>query len=598
MKKNATFRLFLSFLKGSVRYFAAGVLASLLMTGADLAIPQMIRISVDSLIGDAPLDLPAPFLALAGRLGGQAYWKDHLYLVALAVCLLAAAGAFFRWLSTCMNTRGGESLTKNLQDRLFHKILHLPFEWHLAHPAGDIIQRCTSDVQHVRSFCADQVYELFRTILLIVLAISFMSSMQGTLTLITMGFVPLIAGYSLFFHSRIGKQFQACDENEGILSAIAQENLMGVRVVRAFGAEAAEEEKFRKQNTYYTGLWIRLCVLLSWFWGLGDLASSLQVLTVVMAGALFCIRGTMTVGAYLAFISYNAMLVMPIRQLGRMIAEMSKTGVSVRRIGEILEAESEPEEEEEVPFPDGDIVFSHVSFRFGTEKVLDDVSFTVKRGQTVGILGSTGSGKSTLMHLLLRLYSLPGDQGTITIGGVDIRTIPLHVLRTHIGMVLQEPFLFSRTIGENIQIAGPRSREELGRAVRLSALTETIESFPEGYDTLVGERGVTLSGGQKQRAAIARMLMQKGDICVFDDSLSAVDAQTDSQIRHALSGNLKGATVFLIAHRISTIMDADRIFVLHRGRLAEEGTHASLTAAGGIYQRIFALQTAAGEEDA
>ena len=341
MKQKSERRLFLSLLDGSRRYFILGILAALLMTFCDMLIPQMLRVTVDSCIGDAEPELPAALSAAFAAAGGRVWLKGHLWAAALAVVLTAALGALFRWFSTLENAKGGEQLVKTAHDRLYSHIVRLPYAWHMSHAAGDIIQRCTSDVNMLKEFCSEQLYNLVRVVLMIALALGFMAAMHVGLTLAVLAFVPLIAGYSTFFMFRVRDQFTQCDENEGLLSAIAQENLTGVRVVRAFGAEAREDRKFRAQNDVYTNAWMKLCVYLAWFWAFGDLASGLQVLTVVAAGAWLCVHGTLTPGSYLAFISYNGMLVWPIRTLGRMISELSKTEVSMHRIAEILNAEPE-----------------------------------------------------------------------------------------------------------------------------------------------------------------------------------------------------------------------------------------------------------------
>ena len=617
MKQKGERRLFLSLLDGSRRYFILGILAALLMTFCDMLIPQMLRVTVDSCIGDAEPELPAALSAAFAAAGGRVWLKGHLWAAALAVVLTAALGALFRWFSTLENAKGGEQLVKTAHDRLYSHIVRLPYAWHMSHAAGDIIQRCTSDVNMLKEFCSEQLYNLVRVVLMIALALGFMATMHAGLTLAVLAFVPLIAGYSTFFMFRVRDQFTQCDENEGLLSAIAQENLTGVRVVRAFGAEAREDRKFRAQNDVYTNAWMKLCVYLAWFWAFGDLASGLQVLTVVAAGAWLCVHGTLTPGSYLAFISYNGMLVWPIRTLGRMISELSKTEVSMHRIAEILNAEPEntgvavsgeetqaagavPEKPaQHIP----EIEFRHVSFAFGASRVLKDISFTVPPGSTVGILGSTGCGKSTLMHLLFRLYELPEENGAILLDGKDIREIPLRELRSRIGIVLQEPFLFSGTIGENIAItesgseaAGQKHRAEMDRVIRMASLTETLKAFPEGEETVVGERGVTLSGGQRQRVAIARLLTEHKPVMIFDDSLSAVDAETDSRIRKALREELGEATVFLISHRVSTLMYADRILVMQDGEIAESGTHEDLAARNGLYAKTWRLQSLPEEE--
>lgn len=604
MKRKEELSLLFSFLKGCRLYFFLGAAGALFMTFFDMLIPQMIRTAVDE--------------TLPGTAGGDVL----LNRVFLSVVLAAAAGALFRWFSTLMNALGGETLVRNMHNRLYCHTARLSFLWHSEHAAGDIIQRCTSDTAVIKNFCSEQLYNLVRVLLMIGAAMVFMFGMNVPLTLTIFAFVPLIVGYSTIFLFKVAEQFEKCDENEGVLSSITQENLTGVRVVRAFGAEAREEEKFRKQNNVYTDAWMKLCEILAWFWAFGDLASGLQVMAVVLLGAYFTVQGKLTAGEYLAFISYNAMLVWPIRTLGRMISEMSKSGVSLRRILDILSAEPEavdpPQEEpetvkskrdsepadmsaaadasEEEPAVE-DIDFKHVSFAFGKNEVLSDINVHVPAGSTVGIIGRTGCGKSTLMHLLLRLYELPADRGTIEIGGRDIRTMSLYELRKKAGIVLQEPFLFSRTIGENIAITGIEDEAKMQAAIEEACLAETVAEFPDGLNTKVGERGVTLSGGQKQRLAIARALTGREPVLIFDDSLSAVDAETDSRIRRTLREELGGHTVFLISHRITTLMHADMILCMEKGRIAECGTHDELVEKNGLYAHIWKLQSVPDADD-
>ena len=593
------------FLKGSKTYFAISIIATLMVNALDMVTPQVIRTTVDSIIGNEPLDVPAFVAELVDRAGGVGYLKTHLWVIGIVIALIALASAVCRYLNTLYNSKGSERFVKTMRNRLFSHIQRLPFSWHMKNQTGDIIQRCTSDVDMIKNFVSEQLTAVFRIVMMIVLSLSFMFAMNPKLTLVAACFVPVVVGYSTIFHSKIRDRFTECDENEGVLSTIAQENLTGIRVVRAFGREKFEKDRFEKQNNIYTDEWMKLCTVLSLFWGAGDLVSGLQIMLIVVLGSVFCVqgsyfcvRGEMTAGEFIAFVSYNTMLIWPVRSLGRTISEMSKASVSVERIRYIMNSEAEQDKPDAVtPDLNGDIEFKHVTFGYGDIPVLSDVSFTIPKGTTFGILGGTGSGKSTLMHLLNRLYDLPAENGQITISGVDIADMKGEWVREHIGMVLQEPFLFSRTIAENIGITKEHmSLGEIREAAAIACVDHSVMEFTRGYDTVVGERGVTLSGGQKQRTAIARMLVQKTPIMVFDDSLSAVDAQTDAMIRQALKEKLSEATVILIAHRVTTLMQADCIMVLDKGRIAEIGSHRELMEKHGIYRKIYDMQMTVEEE--
>ena len=590
------------FLRGSKRYFVIAILSAAVASLAEMINPQIIRIALDQVIaGLSTESLSRPVLALIERAGGTGYLRAHLYVMALAIVIVAAFGVLGQYFFRVCNTKGAETLVKSMRDRLYAHIARLPFGWHMKNRTGDIIQRCTSDIDTLKRFVSEQLTSVFRIVVLLILSMVFMFSMDPLLALIAFIPMPLIILYSIRFHHIIGAGFLDCDENEGKLSAMAQENLTGVRVVRAFGRERYERDRFEAHNEYYTGLWVKLSRVMSTYWSSADVFSGTQVLLVVVFGALFCIRGRMAPGEYVAFLSYNQMLVWPIRMLGRMISEMSKAGVSIERISYIMNSEEERDEPDAVDADmTGDIRFEHVNFGYeNSPQMLYDIDFTIPAGTTLGILGGTGSGKSTMMALLDKLYSVEPGKGRITIGGVDVRKIRTEHLRRHIGMVLQEPYLFSRTLEENIAITRPElSREEVREAARAACLDETIESFAKGYETFVGERGVTLSGGQKQRAAIARTLTQNTPIMIFDDSLSAVDTETDAKIRAALQKRFGTATVILISHRITTLSKADQILVLDKGRIAERGSHDELKAAGGIYQKIYEIQSGAGEEAA
>ena len=558
--------------------------------------PQIIRFTVDSVIGDKESQLPSLLMTALEQMGGWEALRQNIALCALAVLVCALFSGLFNYMSLMSLTRGTETFSKSLRDRLFAHIQRLPFKWHTDNFTGDIIQRCTSDVETVHTFIARHLIEIVRTVILVTSALALMFSMNGKLTLVSAAFIPFIILYSTLFHKRISKQFLHADEAEGALMVAVQENLTGVRVVRAFGREKHELDGLDKKLDAFTNKWIDLGYTYGFYWGIGDFATGSQLLAVVCTGALWAARGEMTLGELLAFIFYTQMLAGPVRTLGRTLSELSKTGVSLKRIREILDAPAE-NEPLDVLTPDlsADIEFKNVSFAYGEKEILSNISFKVPRGTTFGILGATGSGKSTVTYLLNRLYELPPDGGSIEIGGVDIRSISRNHLRRSVGLVLQEPFLFSKTIKENIEIASAsRDLDTVRKAAGIAAVDHTIMDFREGYHTMVGERGVTLSGGQKQRIAIARTLMLDCPIMVFDDSTSSVDMETDEKIRLALRESTGSATVILISHRINTLMLSDTIIVLQDGKIMQSGTHEELMNAEGTYRRVYKMQSGAG----
>ena len=586
------------FMKGSWRYFAASILCSMISSGTDMIIPQILRCAIDNIIGGSD-EMTSLVRTVTGWFGGTERLRRELWIVALAIMAVAAVKAVTQYVFRVSQTKASETLVKTMRDTLFTHIERLPYEWHMKNHTGDIIQRCTSDIDTLRRFISEQMTAVVRILIMLSMSMAFMFSMNVKLTLIALIPTPVIFLYSLIYQSRMRVRFRVCDESEGVLSSMAQENLTGVRVVRAFGRERYERDRFENHNEYYTGLWSTMGKMMSRFWSVSDTLSGIQVLLVIVVGAVFAVQGRMLAGEYVAFISYNSMMAWPVRQLGRTLSEMSRAGVSVERIRDIQNAEEEPDEQDALrPDMNGDISFEHVSFAYdGTTDVLNNIDFTMKAGSTLGILGGTGSGKSTLVLLLDKLYDIQKGRGSITISGIDIRDINTRYLRENIGMVLQEPFLFSATIAENIAITTEGVDMDKVRAAAAAAcLDEAVEGFAKGYDTFVGERGVTLSGGQKQRAAIARTLMKDTPIMIFDDSLSAVDMETDAKIRASLEKRFGTASIILISHRINTLSKADKIIVLDHGHIAEEGTHDQLKSSGGIYQRIYEIQSGGKEE--
>ena len=581
-------RLLARHLRPAASALLLGMGASLLLTLLRMAFTQVIRFTVDGvLLGDAS-GLPA----FAAQLSPGTQLA--------AACALAAAIALLQFgVSYIQDSRlpmGSERFVKSLRDALYSRIQRLPYSWHVQNSTGDIIQRCISDVEIVRAFVMDQLLELLGTLFMIVTCVVIMFTMNMKMALLATAFVPVIVGYSVLFFRHMSGRYEKADEAEGALSAVVQENLTGVRVVRAFGREKTELDKFREKNNRYTDLWLRLGDWMSAFYTLGDMMSILQVFAIVVLGVHLCVAGEVSLGVYLAFVSYTRELTLPVRRLGRTISEMSKANVSIDRLLYILESEEERSTETPAQADlHGEIRFEHVSFAYEEKQVLRDVSFSIPGGKTLGVFGGTGSGKSTIALLLARLYD--PDTGRITIGGVDTKDMDLGELRRGVGVVLQEPFLFSRTLAENIAITREdATREDVERAAQDACLDASVGEFVNGYETVVGERGVTLSGGQKQRTAIARTLLSGAPVMVFDDALSAVDAKTDEAIRTRLRTAAGGATLILIAHRVATLMQADRIIVLEDGQIVESGTPDELLAQGGAFARAAAMQAAMGEE--
>ena len=598
--KRSQTKLLLQFLEGSKLLFVLSILSSALMTLVDMLNPQIIRGTIDNAIGGKESQFPEWVNSIVEGLGGFSHIGQNLWIPALAIACLGLIRVAAQFGTTMLNTAGSEVLVKNMRDTLFSHISRLPYAWHMKNSTGDIIQRCTTDVDRIRTFVAEQLTTVFRITILIAMSLYFMFSMNVKMAIIATVPIPIILAYSVIFRKEMHTGFKKCDENEGLVSNIVQENLTGVRVVRAFANEKLEKERFKKQNDYYCSLWVHMGHVIGKFFSIQDILCGLQILLVTVFGAVLAVKGEMTSGEYVAFVSYNGMLSFPIRRLGRMLSEMAKAGVSLDRLAYIMDSEEEHDRPGAADYDmTGDIRFEGITFCYEEgHDILKDINIEIPAGSTLGILGGTGSGKSTLMLLLDKLYDIPEGRGRITIGGVDIRDIRTQHLRKNIAMVLQEPYLFSRSLKDNIGIANEHLQlKDIERAAEAACLTEAIEGFSEGYDTFVGERGVTLSGGQKQRTAIARALTQDAPIMILDDSLSAVDNKTDARIRASLEERFGTATIIIISHRITTLSKADKVVVLDKGRITEQGTPEELKTAGGIYQKIYEIQLGiSGEE--
>lgn len=579
-------------------HFLWALIATIMMVIIGFLTPLLLSEIVDSILGSEPFTMPDFLMNPINALGGRDFLRQNLWIPALALILMNVVNGVFTFIKGRSSAIASENIARKLRNDLYRHLQHLPFAYHVKAQAGELIQRCTSDVDTIRRFLAVQVMEVVNTVLMAVIAMSILLPRSVPITLYSLILVPPLFCFATWFFKMVHKSFEVADEADGVLNAVLQENLSGVRVVRAFGQQEREVEKFDRVNNDLRKKNLRLNELLAIYWGGGDAISMTQTLLTLVVCIIYACNGWITVGTLIVFTSTLGMLLFPIRQLGRTLSDAGKAMVSMKRVQAILHEEAEPDEPNALkPDLHGDIVFDHVSFAYPDDNVpvLRDVSFTIPAGKTAAVLGGTGSGKSTMMYLLQRLYT--PTSGKITIGGVDIQQIDRKYLRAHVGLILQEPFLYSKSIRENVGITAPEQEaERIEHAADIASASGFIAKADKGWETVVGERGVTLSGGQKQRIAIARTLLKDNNILIFDDSLSAVDTETDAQIRAALRHEQKDVTTLIISHRVTTLSQADLILVLENGQITQQGTHAELCSQPGLYQRINSIQNALEEE--
>lgn len=579
-------------------HFLWALIATIMMVIIGFLTPLLLSEIVDSILGSEPFTMPDFLMNPINALGGRDFLRQNLWIPALALILMNVVNGVFTFIKGRSSAIASENIARKLRNDLYRHLQHLPFAYHVKAQAGELIQRCTSDVDTIRRFLAVQVMEVVNTVLMVIIAMSILLPRSVPITLYSLILVPPLFCFATWFFKMVHKSFEVADEADGVLNAVLQENLSGVRVVRAFGQQEREVEKFDRVNNDLRKKNLRLNELLAIYWGGGDAISMTQTLLTLVVCIIYACNGWITVGTLIVFTSTLGMLLFPIRQLGRTLSDAGKAMVSMKRVQAILHEEAEPDEPNALkPDLHGDIVFDHVSFAYPDDNVpvLRDVSFTIPAGKTAAVLGGTGSGKSTMMYLLQRLYT--PTSGKITIGGVDIQQIDRKYLRAHVGLILQEPFLYSKSIRENVGITAPEQEaERIEHAADIASASGFIAKADKGWETVVGERGVTLSGGQKQRIAIARTLLKDNNILIFDDSLSAVDTETDAQIRAALRHEQKDVTTLIISHRVTTLSQADLILVLENGQITQQGTRAELCSQPGLYQRINSIQNALEEE--
>jgi ATP-binding cassette subfamily B protein len=502
--------------------------------------------------------------------------------------------------SSAITASSTEKATMKLRNKLFRHLQHLPMEYFGKTPTGELIQRCTGDVETVRKFASMQVTESVRLAAIFFGAFIMMLMVDVTYALIAVTLFPVMVVASVFFFKKESQIWTRHEAEQDKLTALVQENLSGIRVVKAFAKENYEIEKFTKQNEQKRVWGMKLLKLHSYYWPGSDVLVYTQLAVSIFAGAYFVLNNRITIGELTAFYTYAAYVTWPMRRLAQLVSEMGMTSVAIERIYDILNNKQEKYDglisgDKEIK---GEIEFDNVQFKYNDEDdaILNGVSFKIKEGEKVALLGPTGAGKSTIISLLMRFYE--PDNGSIKIDGKDIREYARPFLRGKIGVVLQKPFLFSTTIKENIAYANPDTHiDEIVESAKVANIHDIIEDiFPQSYETVVGEKGVTLSGGQKQRVTLARTILKNPDILVLDDSTSSVDTETEFEIQRALKEIITKKTTIVIAHRVTSVQECDRIIVLDKGKVIEQGTHDELIQNNGFYKKIYDIQVSIEDE--
>jgi len=590
------YQLIWQLMHGQRLRYGAAVAALVLASCFLYLVPLVSSVVLDVIISDNGSRTSPFILRTVESIGGRDFVRANLWIAVALIFGLTAFAGLFTYLRGRWAAEATERIIRGLRDRLYDQLQHLPCSYYDRAETGDLIQRCTSDVETVRQFLLNQVVEIGRAALMLLVPLPLMYAIDPRMTGVSLILIPPIVGFSVVFFQKVRHRFEEVDKAEGRLTSTLQENLTGIRVVRAFARQEYEIRKFGARNGNHRDLDYRLYRLLATFWSTSDFLCMAQIALVVFTGGVWLASGSLSVGSFFFFLSVVNMFIWPVRMMGRILTELGKATVAIGRIQEILghERESTPiVANTTITPPDqrGEIVFDRVTFshRDGT-CALQDVSFRVAPGSTLALLGPSGSGKSTVVNLLLRLYD--HAKGSIQIDGHNIANLDRKAVRRRISVVMQEPFLYSKSVRANLMLGHPTAtHEEIATASASACVHDTIMEFEGGYETIVGERGITLSGGQRQRVALARALLKEPLILALDDALSAVDSETESLILAALKSRRGRHTTIVIAHRLSTLMHADEILVFDRGRIIQRGTHNSLKEEAGLYSRIWKMQT-------
>jgi len=569
------------------------------------AVPLLPRAAIDMLVDGTPSRwLAAPAQGLFGSTDAASL----LGAAALGVVVLTVVGGALQYLRGRWSAHAAEDIVAGLRGRAYARLHAAPRSWHDGMETGDLVQRCTSDIDTLRAFLSVQVVQVAETVVMVALVLPMMIALSPTMALAAVVLLPPIVAFAVIFFRRVQQVFLDVEEAEGRMTSVLQENLTGIRVVRALGREAEEEARVGEHNGLHRTKLDEMFRLLATYWSVSDALCFLQVALVLFLGAHWVSVGELSFGTWVAFVTYEAMLIFPVRQLGRVLVESGKALVALRRLGAVLEAPLEEQAAPPAEGPEGSgppaqlesvagaLRLRDVSFSYGDgPPAVDGLSLEVEAGETIALVGPPGSGKSTVLALLLRL--IDPARGTLELDGLPMAALPRELVRRHVVAVLQEPFLFSRTVRENLAFGrAGADHADLEQAAEAAAVHETIVGLSKGYETMVGERGVTLSGGQRQRLALARALLLDPAVLLLDDSLSAVDTRTEARVLEVLARRRGKATTVLVAQRLSTLRAADRIVVLERGRVVQDGSHEQLIEVQGPYLRLWAVQESLEQE--
>lgn len=523
-------------------------------------------------------------------------WPNEAFTTVIKLVAMLALFQTFRFtmifIESYLRGRINENITRRLRNDIYDHIQSLDYQFHNNVDIGDLIQRVTSDIEMVGGFLSERIAQVFNLLATIVFGTMQIYFINPLFVIVALVLIPVSGTASVVYFRYVNKQFRIVEEKESQMMTVVQENLSGSKIVRAFANESHEINKMETINKSYSDANYKLSKASALYWGISDIISMMQYVVVLVIAIFMAREGLVELEQLVAVLMLIGMLIWPIRGLGRMIGDFGRALVASDRLYEIFDHEGEFIKNGTLtPKLTGKIEFKNVHFKFSDSEqhLLTDVNFKINPGETVAFIGRTGSGKSTIVNLISRF--LETNEGDILFDDVSIKDIEKHYLRRHMGVVLQEPFLYSKSVFENISISNPNIEKDLVyRAARMASLERDIKSFEQGYDTKVGERGTTLSGGQKQRVAIARILVSEKPILIFDDSLSAVDTETDKLIREALLEKENKSTTLIITHRITTARQADKIIVLENGKVSAIGTHETLKGIDGLYKRLWDIQ--------